>query len=288
MRLRVLACGVNGSDWEYIRGIPLYARYAGGSPHGRVLGSDICGVVEAVGRGVRGFEEGQTVAAETLGTFGGFAEFAVVPAERCVAVPDGLDAIDVATLPQSGAVAVCGVGDLVQAGHKVLVNGAGGAAGPLAVQLAVHAGAQVTAIDCADKLNLLRELGVHRALDYQAVNFAAEPVRYDLILDLWGTRSVAAVRRCLNPGGTYYLVGGPMNRILAFAAVGTLLGLLTNRRSTLLLAELGVKRTPQVMQLVAQGVLRPVVSAVVTLEEAAGAIARMGAGELPGKLVIRP
>lgn len=288
VRVRVLACGVNGSDWEYIRGVPYYAKMAGGSPHGRILGSDICGVIEILGEGVDDFQPGQMIAAEALGTFGGFAEHAIIPTDRCVPVPEGMDPIDVAALPQAGAVALSGLGDHVRSGDKVLINGAGGATGPFAIQLALNAGADVTAIDCASKLDLLRDLGAHRVLDYQTEDFAAEPIRYDLILDLWGTRPVGAVRNCLKPGGTYYLVGAPMSILLGFAFFGSLLSLFSNRKSTVLLADLGAKRTPELLQMVRDGKLKPVISAVVSLEEAAQALGRMGAGELPGKLIIRP
>lgn len=288
VRLRVLACGVNGSDWEFLRGVPYYAKLAGGSPMGRVLGSDICGVVDAVGDAVTGLAEGQVVAAETLGSFGGFAEYAVVKAALCVPVPDGLEPVVAAALPQSAAVAVSGMGDLVQAGQEVLINGAGGAAGPLAVRLAIATGARVTAVDQTSKLEMLRGLGADRVMDFRVQDFAAEEKAYDLILDLWGTRSVATVRRRLKPSGSYLIVGGPYGRVVEFGLWGMVLSLLTRRTSKLLLAPMGVARLPEFLQMGAEGRLVPVISDVVSLDGAAEAIARMGAGDLPGKLVIVP
>ena len=288
VRVRVLACGVNGSDWEFIRGVPYYAKMAGGSSQGRVLGSDICGVVDAVGSSVTGLAAGQVVVAETLGTFGGFAEFAVIKAKLCAVVPEGMDPVVAAALPQSAAVAVSGVGDLVRPGHEVLVNGAGGAAGPLAVGLAVAASARVTAVDAGTKLEVLRGLGADRVVDFRVTDFATEGRRYDLILDLWGTRSARAVRRCLTPGGTYLLVGGPMRRVIEFAFVGGLVSLLGKKTSKMLLAPMGAVRLPEFLQMGAEGRLVPVISEVVSLEGTVEALGRMGAGELPGKLVVRP
>lgn len=286
--VRVLACGVNGSDWEYIRGAPLYARYMGGSPNGRVLGSDICGVVEQIGAGCTGFRVGDMVLAETLGRFGGFAEHAAISADRCVVVPQGVDAVSAAALPQSGAVALSGMGDLVSAGQQVLINGAGGAAGPLAVQMALRAGADVTAVDCASKLGFLHDLGAQRVMDFAVTDYASQPERYDLILDLWGTRPVRRVRRCLAPGGTYLLVGGPMWRVLCFVFAGPVFGLGSSRSSKMLMADLGAARIPQLLHMVLDGTLDPSVSAVVPLDKAADAFARMARGDLPGKLVITP
>ncbi len=288
VRVKVLACGVNGSDWEYISGHPFYARMAGGSPKGRVLGSDICGEIEAIGPGVQGLSVGQIVVGETLGVFGGFADQAVAKADLWVPVPDGMDPVTAAALPQPGGVALSGVGDFVQAGQSVLINGAGGACGSLAVQIALNAGANVTAIDSAEKLDPLRALGAHQVMDYRVDDFATHTARYDLVLDLWGTRPMHVVRRVLKPEGRYLLVGGPMWRVVCIGIGGSIVSRFTKRKSTLLLAELGAKRVPEVLAMAQDGRIRAIVAEVAKLADAKDALARAGAGQIAGKLVICP
>ena len=287
IRVRVLACGANASDWEFIRGYPFYARLAGGRVKGRILGSDVCGTVDKIGPGVSGLSIGQTVLADTFGHFGGFAEFCCAPARLWRPVPQGLDPVIAAALPQSGVIALMGVADRVRPGMRVLLNGAGGGSGPLALQMAVAAGAEVTAVDNALKAPLLHRLGATRVIDYRATDFAAEGQRYDHILDLWGTRSVRTIRRCLAPGGLYLLVGGPMARVVEFSFWGTAVSLLSGTKSTLLLAKQGPERLPELMNRVLSGNLAPEIGEVAALEDAALALSRMGAGQIAGKLVIR-
>ena len=148
-------------------------------------------------------------------------------------------------------------------------------------------GAEVTAVDNALKAPLLHRLGATRVIDYRATDFAAEGQRYDHILDLWGTRSVRTIRRCLAPGGLYLLVGGPMARVVEFSFWGTAVSLLSGTKSTLLLAKQGPERLPELMNRVLSGNLAPEIGEVAALEDAALALSRMGAGQIAGKLVIR-
>ena len=290
VRVRVEACGANASDWEFVTGRPAYARAVAGllRPRGQTLGSDVAGVVDAVGDGVTGFAPGDAVLGDIFGKFGGFAERVVAPAELWVRRPTELSAVVAATLPQSGTIALCGVGDHVRAGMRVLINGAGGGSGPLAVQMAKAAGAEVWAIDNAAKLDLLRGLGADRVLDYHQEDFTALPERFDLVLDLFGTRSARRVRHVLAPGGRYLWVGGPVPVLLNLVTVGWLLGLGSDRKAGLLVVEQGPGRLLELMAMVTEGKLAPVVGEVAPLAEAARALGRMGRGEIAGKLVIVP
>lgn len=288
LRVRVEACGANASDWEYITGRPAYARIARAFHRGRrVFGSDVVGTVDKLGPGVAGFRLGDRVVGDTFGTFGGFAEFCVAKAALWVPVPEGMSEIHAAALPQSGAIALTAMQGRVRAGMRVLVNGGGGGSGSLAIQLAKAGGAEVWAVDTAAKAEVMREAGADRVLDFEAEDFAVQRDAFDLVLDLWGTRPMRAVRRTLRPGGRYMLVGGPMWHMLgaALAAVWTAP---TARRVSVLAARQGPASLAECVAMVADGRLTPVVGEVCSLEGAAEALSLMGARKVAGKLVIVP
>jgi NADPH:quinone reductase-like Zn-dependent oxidoreductase len=290
IRVRVEACGANASDWETVTGRPAYARAVAGllRPKGRTLGSDVAGIVDAVGDGVTGFVPGDAVLADLIGTFGGFADQVVGPATLWVKRVAGIDPVVAATLPQSGTIALTGVGDRVRAGMRVLINGAGGGSGPLALQMAKAAGAEVWVVDNAAKRDLLCRLGADRVIDYRAVDFTTLPERFDLVLDLFGTRNARRVRHVLAPGGRYLVVGGPVPVLLNLAIVGAILALGSDRKAGVLIVDQGPRRLVELMTMVADGRLTPVVGEVAPLAEAAKALGRMGRGEIPGKLVVVP
>jgi len=237
---------------------------------------------------VTGFVPGDAVLADLFGTFGGFADQVVGPAKLWVKRVTGIDPVVAATLPQSGTIALTGVGDRVRAGMRVLINGAGGGSGPLALQMAKAAGAEVWVVDNAAKLDVLRRLGADRVIDYRAEDFALLPERFDLVLDLFGTRSARRVRRVLAPGGRYMFVGGPVPVLLNLVIVGAILALGSDRKAGLLIVEQGPRRLEELMTMVADGRLRPVVGEVAPLAEAAKALGRMGRGDIAGKLVVVP
>jgi NADPH:quinone reductase-like Zn-dependent oxidoreductase len=176
VRVRVLACAVNLSDWEYLVGSPLYARLAGGlfRPRRAVLGSDIAGVVDKLGQGVDEFALGDRIMGDLVMLRGGFAEHACVPAAAMIRVPDALSDEVAACLPQAGGIAVAGT-EGVQTGERLLINGAGGGSGTMALQRARAAGAKVTAVDNAAKLAWLSALGAEDTIDYRVQESASRP-----------------------------------------------------------------------------------------------------------------
>ncbi len=289
LRVKVLACGVNGSDWEFISGRPAYGRITRAFMRGRnVFGSDVVGIVDEIGEGVRGIAPGDRVLADIFGTFGGFAAFAVAKADLWVPVPDDVNDAAAAALPQSGTIAIEGIHDRVRPGMTVLINGGGGGSGLLAIQMAKAAGAAVWGVDSAGKAAAMTEAGADRVLDFEREDFTAQPERFDLILDLWGTRPVRRVRAALAPGGRYMMVGGPLRRLIGVAAWGGLSSLWSDRKVGVLAVNQGPGRLPELLEMVRSGKLRPVIGEHAALEDGAGAIARLGRGEIAGKLVILP
>ena len=223
--VKVRAVSLNASDWETLNGKPLYARIGGPRrPRFRTLGSDIAGPVETNGPGATRFAPGDEVFGDNLARMGGFAEYAIVREKDLAPKPAGLSFVEAAAIPQSGVIALQGIrrhGD-VRAGQKVLINGAGGGAGSFAVQLAKLAGAEVTGVDNAGKLDFMRSLGADHVVDYTRADFTRNGERYDLVLDLVAHHSVLAYRRALAPDGRYLYVGGSVATLLQVLLLGPL------------------------------------------------------------------
>ena len=229
VRVKVVATSVNLSDWECLRGSPAYARIGGlRSPARRTLGSDIAGVVDAVGAGVTRFRPGDEVYGDNLALKGGFAEYAVAPESALAPKPAELTFAEASTIPQAGAIALQGT-ERAAAGSRVLINGAGGGSGSFAIQLAKRLGAHVTGVDNAAKLDFMRSVGADEVIDYRRDDFTRTDEPYDLILDLVAHRSVFAYRRALAPGGRYRCVGGSVRTLLRVLTVGSVVGRLTGR-----------------------------------------------------------
>ncbi|MEP7356895.1 MAG: NAD(P)-dependent alcohol dehydrogenase, partial [Anaerolineales bacterium] len=185
--IKIQAASVNLSDWEVLRGKPLYARFGGLLTPGRhILGSDIAGRVEAAGKNHTHFRPGEAVFGDILAHLGGFAEYVCVRGRALALKPAGLSFAAAAAIPQAGVIALQGMRDKgqVQPGQRVLINGAGGGAGMFAVQLAKLYGAEVTAVDNAGKQDFMRGLGANHVLDYARADFTRTGQQYDLILDL--------------------------------------------------------------------------------------------------------
>lgn len=287
IRVKVLACAVNLSDWENLNAPPLWVRTITGSLGSRnlILGSDIVGLVDKLGQGVSGFDIGQRVMGDYVSSPGGFAEYACVSAKDTVPVPDGLSDEIAACLPQAGGIAVTGTEGMA-AGDRLLINGAGGGSGTIALQLAKAAGAHVTAVDNAGKKAWLASLGVDEVIDYREADFTETGKTWDRILDMVATRRPREVRRALAEGGTYRAVGGSVSSLVSIAIGGKLLS--RNCSIGVHFVRSGRSLTNRVAILAIAGRLTPHLAAVLPLSSVPEAIVRTGRGEVPGKLVIRP
>ncbi|WP_167045232.1 NAD(P)-dependent alcohol dehydrogenase [Salinibacterium sp. ZJ454] len=285
--VQVAATSVNLSDWEGLTGSPGYARMGGfRAPRRRVLGSDIAGRVTAVGSGVTRFRVGDEVYGDNLSLMGGFAEYAVAPEASLAHKPQQLTFAEASTLPQAGAIALQGTAR-ARRGQRVLINGAGGGAGSFAIQLAKLAGAHVTGVDNARKLDFMRQLGADEVVDYRREDFTRlEP--YDLVLDLVAHRSVFAYRRALAPGGRYRCVGGTVRTLLRVVTVGAAVGWLTGRSLGVLLVKAGPAHFEPVAERCVAGDLRIHLDRTFSLEEVPQALAYVGEGRALGKVVVTP
>ena len=285
--VRVVATSVNLSDWECLRGSPAYARIGGlRSPGRRILGSDVAGVVHGVGTGVTRFQVGEEVYGDNLALKGGFAEYAVAPEAALAPKPSALSFVAASTIPQAGAIAWQGT-RWAEAGDRVLVNGAGGGSGSFAIQLAKRAGAQVTGVDNAGKLEFMRSVGADEVLDYRTEDFTRTREPYDLVLDLVAHRSVFAYRRALARDGRYRCVGGSVGTMLRVLTAGSALGVVSGRSLGVLAVKEGPEHFTPLADLCAVGEVTCHVDRTFTLDEAPAALAHVGQGRALGKVVIR-
>ena len=288
VRVRVAATSVNLSDWECLRGTPAYVRIGGlRSPAHRILGSDIAGVVDEVGPGTTRLRPGDEVYGDNLALMGGFAEYVIAP-EDCLAhkAPE-LTFAEASTIPQSGVIALQGVAKVV-AGHRVLINGAGGGSGSFAIQLAKHRGAHVTGVDNAAKQEHMRSLGADDVIDFRRDDVTRPDQPYDLILDLVAHRSVFAYRRALARGGTYRCVGGSVPALLRVVTAGWMVGRLTRRSIGVLVVKEGPTYFEPFAALCVDGQVQMPVDRTFPLEEVPAALAHVGEGRALGKVVVTP
>jgi NADPH:quinone reductase-like Zn-dependent oxidoreductase len=215
--VRVRAASVHADVWHAMRGIPYVLRFMGSGvrrPKHRVPGTDLAGVVESAGTNVTRFRPGDEVFGQSLlanlwRNGGALAEYAAVPEALLEQKPARLTFEQAAAVPTSGSLAVQHVRDegRTRPGQRVLINGAGGAVGTFAVQLAKAYGAHVTGVDAPGKLDMLRSIGAEEVLDYTQEDFTRRDERYGFILDIAGNHPWSEVRRALTPDGTYVLSG---------------------------------------------------------------------------------
>ena len=287
VRVKVSACAVNLSDWEYLSGSPFYARLIGGlfRPGSRVLGSDIVGVIDKLGADVSELEVGQRIMGDFVMTRGGFAEYACVPASDAAIVPDGLTDEFAACLPQAGGIAATGTSELRE-GTRLLINGAGGGSGTMALQLAKAAGSHVTAVDNDTKTEWLESLGADEVLDYRKINFTESGKKWDVILDMVATRGPREIARVLAEGGVYRAVGGSVPILLSLLAGGRFWA--KSKSIGILTVPSGRSLTERVARMALEDRITPHLEAVLPLSSVPEALSRTGHGEVRGKIVIRP
>jgi NADPH:quinone reductase-like Zn-dependent oxidoreductase len=287
VRLEVAATSINLSDWENLRGSPAYARIGGlRRPRRHILGSDIAGVVDAVGEGVTGFAIGDEVYGDNIDLAGGFAEYAVAPESALARKPAELSFAQASAIPQAGAIAVKGTAR-VGAGSRLLINGAGGGSGAFAIQLAKRLGAHVTGVDNAHKQDFMRSVGADEVIDYTTTDFTRTPP-YDQILDLVAHRSVFSYRRALVRGGSYRCVGGTVRSLLRVLTVGWAAGRLTGRSLGVLVVRQGPAGFQPLADLCVGGEVAIHIDRTFTLDEAPAALALVGEGRALGKVVVVP
>jgi NADPH:quinone reductase-like Zn-dependent oxidoreductase len=302
--VRARAASVHPDVWHVVTGLPYVLRLMGAglrTPTIPVPGTDVAGLVESVGKDVTQFRPGDAVFGESVrghqwNNGGAYAEYVSVPERALALKPANVTFEQAAAVPTSGLVALlnlCVLGRL-RAGQGILINGAAGCVGTIAVQISKAYGAEVTGVDCAAKLDLLRALGADRVIDYAREDFTRGSERYDLILDIPGNHSLWECRRVLNPGGVWVFVAhdqygksghrwlGPVTRALGLMALSPFVSQLPRFRD-------GMGKPPPLAvlkELMEAGKLTPVIDKLFPLGEVPRAMRYLAEGQPLGRVVI--
>ncbi len=290
VRVRVRASSLNAADVDHLRGAPMIRVGAPFRPRHRIPGSDVAGIVDAVGVGVSELKPGDEVLGDLSVTgYGAFAEFVSVPQHALARKPVDLTFEQAATVPQAALIALQGLRDIrpVERGQHVLVNGAGGGMGTFAVQIAKSFGAEVTGVDSAPKLQMLRSLGADHVIDYAAEDFTTAESRYDLILDMVGVHSISDYRRSLKPRGALGLVGGPLKRLLQVQMQSARGGGDHGQKLAIVMWKPNRAQDVAVlMELLESGSVTPVIDRSYPLVEVPEAFRHLESGSVRGKVTI--
>lgn len=288
--VKVYAAAANPLDWHRMRGEPFLARLGEGffKPKNPKLGADIAGRVEAVGKNVTEFKPGDAV----LGSVGagGFAEYICAREKYFVLKPDHLSFEAAAAAPVVGFTALQGLRDVgqLQAGQKVLVNGASGGVGTFAVQIAKSYGAEVTGVCSTRNLEMVRSIGADHVVDYTHEDFTRGGRAYDLIYDAIGNRSVAAYRRTLKPQGRCVIVGfTSLWRLFGQIISGQVASRLGNKKVAFMgMAKVDKQDLIMIKELLETGKVVPVIDRCYPFAETAEAIRYLEQGHARGKVII--
>lgn len=295
--VRVRAASVNRADLDGLRPRWAFVRLFAGlrRPRVNLLGIDVAGVVESVGRDVTRFKPGDRVFADLFAYgAGAFADYAVAPAKAFAPIPDDMSFEVAATLPHSGNLAVQGLrrrdGRRVAAGERVLVVGASGNVGPFAVQIAKARGAHVTGVASGDKLDFVRSLGADEVIDYQTTDYTRPAKPYDWIVDVDAHHPLRRWRRALRRGGIYMAMGGSVAWMLSLLVWGPALRLATGRSMGMLLhwKPFAPDDVAELVQLVRSGAVMPHIDRRFSLDEVAQALRWVDDGKARGKVIVLP
>ena len=286
--IKIHAASVNAYDWHFLTADIFLIRLMGVGllkPKYTGLGVDIAGRIEAIGKNVKQFQPGDEVYGMVKG---GFAEYACALENALALKPSNLSFEEAAAVPMAAITALQGLRDVgkIQAGQKVLINGASGGVGTFAVQIAKSFGAEVTAVCSTRNVDQARSLGVDHVIDYTKEDFTQSGQKYDIIFAANGYHPLSAYKHALTPKGIYVMAGG--SRVQMFQAV--LMGSWMSEKSGRKMGGVTAKRSQKdlviLKELIEAGKVVPVIDKRYPLTEAAEALRYLGAGHARGKVVI--
>ncbi len=288
--IKVHASCINSWEWDILTGKPYIYRTLHGlfKPKHKILGCDISGKVEAIGKNIKRFRPGDDVYGDLSGySWGGFAEYVCASEKYLAKKPARLSFEEAASVPQAGVLALQGLNSKgITPGQKVLINGAGGGVGSFGVQLAKLSGAEVTCVDSVEKLGMLNVLGADYVIDYTKEDFSKIGKQYDLIIDNVASRSLSECSRALSPNGQYIIIGGNTGTIFKTMLFGKWFHRKTGKKFNLLLHKPNIKDLDYLSNLFDNKKIKPVIDKCYSLEDVPEAFRYYGEGRFKGKIVI--
>lgn len=283
--VRVHATALNAGDYFSMKGSPWLARFSVGFPRPRdyILGWDLAGQVEEVGKNVKGFKPGDEVFGSCSHTL---AEYVSTAEGHLAPKPANLTFEQAAAVPTAALTALQGLRDAgkTQPGQKVLINGASGGVGTFAVQIAKALGAEVTAVCSTNKVDQIRSLGADHVVDYTKDDFTQKGQRYDLVLDNVGNRSFSDFRRVLTPTGK--LIPNTGHAGMGYVVMSLVRSLFLRQQGGLFMTTPNRDDLETLKELLETGKVKPVIDRTYTLVETAEALKYFGEGHAGGKVVI--
>jgi len=290
--VKVHAASINSWDGDMLAGKPWLSRMFSGirKPKYKILGADVAGVVEATGNNVKDFNPGDEVFGDNAGGgFGGFAEYVSVPEKLLAKKSAKMSFEQTAALPQAGLLAMQGLRykKEIKSGDEVLINGAGGGVGTIALQYAKSTGARVTCVDKEEKFDLLRTLGADECMDYRKTDYTKTGKQYDYILDVIAHKSTADYKRALKPEGVFAMIGGSMGGLLfQMMVVQPVLSKYRKKKLGIMGYHVNREGLEELSRLFEAGKINPVIDKVFPLEKTSDAFRYFGQGNFIGKIII--
>ena len=288
--IRVHSSSVNGGDWHLLRGTPFFVRIFTGlwKPKNKILGADVAGRIESVGRNAKRFQPGDAVFGDISGGgwggYGGFAEYVCAAEEGLTLKPASMTFEEAAAVPQAAVIALQSLRykGQIRPGQQVLITGAG----TFAVQIAKSYGAEVTGVDSTRKLDLMRSIGADHVIDYTREDFTENRGRYDLIVDLAAYHPIFDCMRALSAKGIYVQAGGSTVQMMQAIFLGPWISMTASKKMGYLTHRPNTEDLIFVKNLLEEGKAAPVIDRHYSLSEVAQAIRYCEEGHALGKVVI--
>lgn len=289
--IKIHACSLNSADARILQANPFVTRLISGlfKPHIKILGADVAGIIEAVGKDVTMFKPGDEVYGDlALHGFGGLAEYVCVKQHVISQKPENFTFEEAATLPMASVTALQAIRDAakVQPGQDILINGAGGGVGLFAVQLVKFYNAKLTAVCGTHNVELVKSLGADLCIDYTKEDFVSRPERYDCIFGINGYHTLKEYVQCLNTHGKYFMVGGDNAQIFEALLLGPIKSLGSTKKISAFSANVTSKDLAFIKNLCEQGKLKTIIDKKYKLHETADAFRYLNSKHVKGKVVI--
>lgn len=290
--IKVFAASINSYDWRLLTASPFLVRLMGGGllkPKNKILGADVAGRVEVVGRNVTRFQPGDEVFGDlAMNGCGGYAEYVCAPENALALKPANASFEEAASIPMAAVTALQGLRDMgtIQKGQKVLIHGASGGVGLFAVQIAKSFGTEVTAVCSTRNLEMLRSIGADHVIDYSKEDFTKNGQRYDLILGANGYQSILKYKHALTPKGVYVMTGGSMAQMFQALLFGSLFSMNGKKKMVSLTAKPSPNDLDFLKELIEAGKVKPMVERLFKLSEVPEAFRFYEKEHARGKIVI--